>query len=205
MNATLKSILTNPFVIGGTALGVGVTAGAVIYAKHRPKTDAEIELEKIKEKNAEMEREREHQRELEKLRIKAAQDEIDAQERTKRLAKEAEERTKQIEKQLADAKELREYEKSMPQGYWDAKIAKSRADAEEAAHKRESDTQKEIARLQAEAARYSADANARAIEKREYYDYRKMESANNAEAAKTQALYGGIANIVNGVVTGKNP
>ena len=203
MNATLKNLITNPFVIGGTALGIGVTAGAVIYAKHRPKTDAEGELEKIKEKNAEAEREREHQREIERIKAKQAQDAIDAEEETKRKAKAAEERTKQIELDIQKIKEEREWQKTAPQGYWDLKVAEARAASEKAAADREHDTQREIAKLQAEAARYSADAQAKAAEKREYYSFRREESAHNADAAKTQALYGGIANIVSGV-TGRN-
>lgn len=203
MNATLKNIITNPFVIGGATLGLGVTAGAVIYAKHRPKTEAEIELEKIKERNAEAERERQHQRDLEKIKAKAVQDEIEAQEHTKREATKQEERTKQIELEIQKIKEQREWEKTAPQGYWDLKIAEARANGEKVAAEKEHETQREIARLQAEAARYSADRNATALEKRELYDWKKVEAINNADAAKTQALYGGIASIVTGV-TGHN-
>lgn len=203
MNATLKNILTNPFVIGGTALGIGVTAGAVIYSKHRPKTDAEVELEKIKERNAEAEREREHQREIERIKAKQAQDAIKAEEETKRKAKDAEERTKQIELDIQKIREEREWQMKAPQGYWDLKKAEAIASGEKAAAEKESETQREIARLQVEAAKYSADAQTKAAEKREYYSFRRQESANNADAAKTQALYGGIASIVSGV-TGRN-
>lgn len=203
MNATLKSIITNPFVIGGAALGAGVTAGAIIYAKHRPKTDAEVELEKIKEKNAEAEREREHQRELERIKARQASEEVEALERTKREAKAQEERTKQIDKELTKIREEREWQKNAPQGYWDLKKAEAEAAGKKAASNAEYEAQREIAKLQAEAAKYSADAQARAAKDREYFSYKRLESANNADAAKTQALYGGIANIVSGV-TGHN-
>lgn len=203
MNITLKNIITNPFVIGGTALGIGVTAGAVIYAKHRPKTDAEIELEKIKEKNAEAEREREHEREIERIKAKQAQDAINAEEETKRKAKADEERTRQIELDLVKIREEREWQKNAPQGYWELKKAEATASGERAVAAKEAETQREIARLQAEAARYSAEAQAKAAKEREYYSFRRQESANNADAAKTQALYGGIASIVSGV-TGRN-
>lgn len=203
MNETLKKILTNPFVIGGTAIGAGVTVGAVIYATHRPKTDAEIELEKQKEANAEAERQRQHERDLEKIKAKAAADEVESQEQTKRDAKKQEEHTKQLELEIQKLKEQREWEKNAPDGYWRVKEAQAKASAEEATAKREAETQREIAKLQAEAARYSAEQNAKAIKDKANYEYLRSNSQNNADVAKAQALYGGIANIVTGV-TGKN-
>lgn len=200
MNATLKNILTSPITIGSTILGLGIAAGAFIWGKKRPKTEAEIELEKIKEKNAEAEREREHQREIERIKAKQALDEIEAQEKTKRDAKSQEERTRQIELDIQRVKEQREWEKSAPAGYWELEIAKANAAKEKEAADKEHDTQREIARLQAEAARYSAEANARAIKEREYYGYKRQESADSANSANVQAIANGIAQMVTGKV-----
>lgn len=202
MNETLKSIITNPFVIGGTAIGTGVITAAVIYGKRRPKTEAEIELEKLKERNAEADREREHVRSLEQIRAKQAADAIESEERTKRMAKEQEEKTKRLNEELAEARAKREFEKTAPDGYWRVKEAEARAAGEKAAAVKEAETQKEIARLQADAARYSAEANARANERRDMYAYKRQESADAAEIAKTQALYGGMASIAS-AITGK--
>lgn len=200
MNATLKNILTSPFTIGGTILGIGITVSSVIYAKNRPKTDAEIELAKIKEANAEAQREREHNYSIEKIRSRQALDEIEAQEKTKRLAKEQEELTKRAETKLQELKEQHEWEKTAPQGYWELKIAEAKAAGEKAAFEKEHDTQREIARLQAEAARYSAEANARAAKEHEYYAFKRQESADNAEMNKVQAIATGVASMVTGKV-----
>ena len=198
MNETLKKIITNPFVIGGTMLGLGGIGAATIWAFRRPKTDAEIELEKTKEANAEAARQRAHELELEKIKNRQTLDEIEAQEATKREAKKQEELTERARIQLKADEEQREYERTAPQGYWELQIAKAKAAGEEAAAKKEADIQREIARLQAESAKYTADANARAIKDREYYSYRRAESNNNADAAKVQSMFGSLATMVTG-------
>lgn len=200
MNDTLKNILTSPMTIGGTVLGLGIAVGALIYAKNRPKTEGEIELAKIREANAEAQRERDHSYNMEKVHSQQALDEVEAQEKTKRDAKAQEERTKQLELEIQKIKEQHEWEKTAPQGYWDLKIAEAKAAGDKAAADKEHDTQREIARLQAEAARYSAEANARATKEREYYAYKRQESADNAEMNKVQAIATGVASMVTGKV-----
>lgn len=200
MNATVKNILTNPITIGSAILSVGIAAGAFIWGKKRPKTDAEIELLKIKEINAETERQRQHELSIQRIKAKQALDEIEAQEKTKREAKAQEERTHQIDLEIQKLKEKREWEKNAPAGYWELEIAKANAAKEQAAVNKEHDTQREIARLQAEAARYSAEANARAAKEREYYGYKRQESADSANSANVQAIANGIAQMVTGKV-----
>ena len=200
MNDTLKNIITNPFVIGGTALGAGAVTAAVIYAKKRPKTDAEIALEKEKEANAQALK-------LRELEIKKSMDELAASEETKRQAKEQEERTKRAQIELeklkeenAEAERQWTREKDAPQGYWDREIARVKADKEQAAMEKELETQKEIARLQADAVKSEAEANAKAAKEAAWRDIRRQESSDRMEAAKVQAITNGIA----AVVTGKN-
>lgn len=200
MNATVKNILTSPITIGSTILGLGIAAGAFIWGKKRPKTEAEIELMKMKEINAEAERQRQHELSVERIKAKQALDAVEAEEATKRAAKHEEEVTKRAETQLAELKERHEWEKTAPQGYWELEIAKANAAKEKAAVEKEHDTQREIARLQAEAARYSADANARAIKEREYYGYKRQESADSANSANVAAIANGIAQMVTGKV-----
>lgn len=200
MNETVKNILTSPITIGSTILGLGIAAGAFIWGKKRPKTEAEIELMKMKEINAETERQRQHELNIERIRAKQALDAVEAEEATKRAAKHEEEATKRAETQLQELKERHEWEKNAPQGYWDLEIAKANAAKEKAAIDKEHDTQLEIARFQAETARYSAEANARATKDREYYAYKRQESANNAEMNKVQAIATGVASMVTGKV-----
>ena len=200
MNLTVKHIITSPVTIGSAILGVGIAVGAFIWGKKRPKTDAEIELLKMKEANAETERQRQHEISIERIKAKQALDAIEAEESTKRAAKHEEEVTKRAETQLQELKERHEWEKNAPQGYWELEIAKANAAKEKAAIDKEHDTQREIARLQAEAAKYSAEANARATKEREYYGYKRQESADSANSANVQAIANGIAQMVTGKV-----
>lgn len=200
MNAMLKSILTNPFVIGGTAVGAGITAGAIIYAKNRPKTDAEIELEKQKEANAEAERQRQHERDMEKIKAKQAADEVESQEQTKRDAKKQEERTKQLELEIQKLKDQREWEKVAPEGYWQLKIAEANASGIKATAEKEASLQRDIAKMQADSAKYAADRNAQAIKDREHYSYLRQESNNQAASQNMQTMFGSLASMVTGKV-----
>lgn len=193
-----KSIITNPVVIGGGLLGGGILAGAIIWAKNRPKTEDEIALAKVKEANEESERIRQHELELAQIRSKQALDEFEAEEQTKRDAKREEERTKQrqidLEKakaQIEEAKALRDWEKNeAPADYWRLKAVE-----------KESATQIEIAKLQAESAKHAADAQARSTRDRYDYDYRIRSAASAAESAKWQAAGDIIQTAISGRIS----
>ena len=200
MNATLKSIITNPFVIGGTIAVAGAVTAAVIYAKKRPKTDAEIALEKEKELH-------EQELRLKEVEAKRALEEVEKQEETKRQAKAEEESTKRVDSELqlvkeknAEAARVREWEKNMPDAYWHYKEAEAVAAKQASLAEKELNNQKEIARIQADAVKSEAEANARAAKDAALMGLRRQESADRADTAKWQA----VANAASSMVTGRN-
>ena len=200
MNATLKNLITNPFVIGGTVLGAGVAAGAVIYAKHRPKTEAEVELEKLKEKNAEAEREREHQREIEKIKAKKEVDEVEARYRQEEITKRQQIELEKLKEKNAEAEKQFERDLKRPPEYWQFKAEEAKAERLAETSKKEADLQREIAKMQMETAKYTADKQAHAAVEQEKYGYLRQRSSDSANASNVSSVIGGLATMV----TGKN-
>ena len=202
MSSTFKSIITNPFVIGGTTLGVcGITA-AVIYSKNRPKTDAEVALERDKEANL-------TQLKLKEMENKRAMDEFKEIEETKRQAKEQEERTKRLELEMErerqkaiENEKQRAWEKDMAinasPDYWQAQKAKNIAVEQSKLAEKELENRERIARIQADADKSAAEANAKAVREASYIDLRRQESTDRRETAKVQAITQGLASVING-------
>lgn len=200
MNSKIVELLTNPFVIGGTALGTGIVTGAVIYAKKRPKTDKEIELLKLKEQNAEEERKRKADIRLKEIEAKKAVDEVEAKARQEEITKREQIAFEKMKEMNAEAQRKRDWEKDMPAEYWQYKSSEARAAGEEAAAKRTADLQRDIARMQADSAKYAADRNAEANKDREYYSYLKQDSNNQAASQNMQTMFGSLASMVTGKV-----
>lgn len=191
MNPTAQNIITNPFFIGSSILGVSGVTAAVIYAKNRPKTKEELAYKTMLEQNAEAERKRQHDLEMARIQADKELEEAKAKERTERAKADA-------EKELVKIREQREWEKIAPKEWWEREIAQINANATKSASERELQTRKDIARIQADSQKAAAEAQAQASKDREYYEYLKRDSQFAAQTNMVSSIAGGLASMVGG-------
>ena len=189
MNITARSILTNPFFIGSSILGVSGVTATIIHAKTRPKTQEELAYKTMLEENAEAERKRQHDLEMAKIQADKDLQIAKEKERTEREKNEAEsnERIK---------REQREWEKVAPKEWWDREIAQINANAAIKASERELESKKDIAKIQADGQKAAAEAQAQAVKDREYYDYLKHDSQVSAQSNMVSSIADGLATMV---------
>lgn len=190
MNATARNILTNPFFIGSSILGVSGVTAAIVYAKNRPKTPEELSYKTMLEQNAEAERKRQHELAMAKIQADKELEEAKEKERTERAKNEN-------EHELTKIREKRAWEKEAPKEWWEREIAQINATAANKASEREFQSRKELAKIQADGQKAAAEAQAQAIKDSKYYDYLKHDSQFSAQSSMVSSIADGLANMVN--------
>lgn len=198
MNSTFKSVITNPIVIGGGLAGLGIVTASIIHACTRAKTPEELALEKEKEDNREAKERRQFELKVEEAKASVAKHELDLKAEAERQEKYRQEKARQEAEQYQREKELREWEKSAPAGYWELKIAEANGKRQREAADREADTQLNIARINAEATKAAAEAQAEAAKNRDHYAYLTQSSKNTTNASMMQSFMDGVSNVARG-------